>query len=136
MVAFDRYLIDLGDIETPVRKEPLTTVIEYEWGANVHYTFVVQLNEITLEDQWFPILFGSQTLQVYTYDLETSGKTLNLNGNQGFSAGLVTIDFHFKRDIKQYKRKVLNIFEVVGLVGGIFEILEVTSGFLVSMISY
>ena len=50
--------------------------------------------------------------------------------------GVVTVTVLLDTEVDQYRRKVLNFLEIIGIVGGIFEFLETTAGYIVGTISF
>jgi hypothetical protein len=45
------------------------------------------------------------------------------------------IDFKFSSNVIQYKRKVFNILELTGILGGIFEVFDIAFGFILGGLS-
>ena len=121
MVIMKPYF-DYSDIENPVKYHLDDS---YYMSLNFNAAYVMDMyvrkNEYTLYDSIFG-LAGEKSGMFYSIE-----KSQVVPGvfNQFY---LAQVSFHIDHQIDQYERTVQNIFEVVGTIGGNYEILRILFG--------
>ena len=83
-------------------------------------------NHVVLADDFLQL---GQTEEKEFYSVETDRSDFNLNSFSSDSYANIVIRMEAREDT--YERTVLSIFDFTGLVGGVFEILEITGGLVV-----
>lgn len=143
MSQFEIYLrnnyVDLEDIENPI-KNYTNSIYEtyYQWGKDAFVYLKVKKNEVYLEDSLFPLFNKVKPKIFYSISFEKSNEITNTNPYYGDVPlpGFINVRVTIDPEVDQYRRKLLNFLEVLGIVGGVFELLEVLGGFFVGILSY
>ena len=123
--------VDLNDIETPLKYlyESVGYVMFNSSETYGRYRFNVERNELELEDNWWEFL--SQPSKI----LMNSIKYLNFQQyDKDYSKITYKLDISLGNITNQFGRKVLNFLEVTGVIGGIFELLDIIIGAIISFI--
>ena len=123
--------VDLNDLETPI-KYLYTEVgyFDFTIASNLQtFQFEVERNEIELEDNWWDFL--SQPSQIQMNSL--SYKESQFTEFDGIKSRLLW-RINLGKVTNQFGRKVLNFLEVTGVIGGIFELLDILVGAFISFI--
>ncbi|CAI2380739.1 unnamed protein product [Moneuplotes crassus] len=123
--------VDLNDLDNPIKSiywdYTLGTVGDLEnWGAH-RYKFDILRNEVELQDTWWNFLSNPTTKEFKSVDTDS----YNYERLGDYLATLYTIDFSLGEKTNQYGRKVLNFLDVTGVVGGLFEILDIFAGIII-----
>ena len=124
MYTVDEFL-DLDDFENPVKTHLngnyatiLTT--QYNWATNLF----LRRNEYELNDD--PLGYASSK-KGYFYDLHP-GFTMLIPSTYNFMfAFFIQVD----SQVDKYKRNVMNISDIFGKLGGLFEVLDVSMRFFI-----
>lgn len=123
-------IIDLNDLNSAfTHKDLLLYDGEIIIGQGIRLQVDASKIELTLEDS---LLGYYPPADVITFN--------RFESNGVFYEGISTFAFSiaFKNnghETYQYKRKVFNIFELTGILGGIFEVLDIGFGMMISVIS-
>ena len=138
MYARTKY-VDLSDIDNPVR-------IRQSWRGTwdlvtTHLTVANALlvpHEVTLEDSvWFSFF---EPDPVRFLQLQDSNEMSEVKKYFNFPSPQMSlplmVQIRMDESTIQYKRKFLNLSEVIGLIGGIFAIFEATLGLLLWTLSF
>ena len=118
---------DYSDIENPIKYhiDDSNYLFLSVKGAYI-LDMYVRKNEYTLYDSIFG--FTGDKSDVF-YSIEKS-KIVPLDSNE---INLAQIRFHVDHQIDQYERTVQTVFEVIGTIGGNYEILRIIFGLFLGM---
>ena len=127
MISEQKY-VDLNDLDQPL-KTLYTDEFFHSFESELYdrqYYYSLEKNEVNLDDNWWNSIFDPPTITFnslkffrhQTTKLEQYDKEIKII----FLKGART---------NQYGRKVLSVFEVTGLIGGIFELLDIVIGTLI-----
>ena len=113
---------DYSDIENPVKyhiddSNYLTLNTDYFYTMNMF----IRKNEYTLNDN----IFGLQDTKSGVFYSMADARTLPVASN---GADFAHIYFNLDSQIDEYERTVQTIFEVIGTIGGNYEILRISIG--------
>lgn len=125
--------VTLNDIDNPIR----WTVAEfgrYMLKANTDQRYLVKMQRIeaTLEDSLISYYPPDKELSILTLG-KGSFSTVDYADNSGITG--IQIGITLGSDIRQFHRKVYNIFELIGTLGGIFEVFDLFFGFILGSLS-
>ena len=127
MISEQKY-VDLNDLDQSI-KTLYTNELRYSFVHDVksrNYHYKIDKNEVNLDDNWWNSIFDPpqdkfNSLRFYkTEDIESSIFTQE-----------VQVFFDLGERTNQFGRRVLNMFEVTGLIGGIYEVLDIVIGTLI-----
>ncbi|CAI2387583.1 unnamed protein product [Moneuplotes crassus] len=123
--------VDLNDLDNPIKSiywdYTLGTTDDLgNWGAH-RYKFDILRNEVELQDTWWDFLSNPTTKEFKSVDTDS----YNYERVGEHLATFYTIDFSLGEKTNQYGRRVLNFLEVTGVVGGLFEILDIFVGIII-----
>ena len=136
IVNFERSgYVDLNSISDPIQNYDFHSRFSYQWQNIKIATMGIALNEVYLEDDLFPVLFETEYREFMTFKGLTETDTA-YSFSDPTNNGVIIAVIHLDNKVNQYKRKVMNFYEVLGLVGGIFELLEISLGFVVATANY
>ena len=123
--------VDLNDLENPLK--PLyTNELFYDFALlnEIKYMHLeIERQQIELEDNWWDIL--SQSSIINRNSIRYAGSSSE-KSNSNSNKLILTIGLGEK--INQFGRKVLNFLEVTGVIGGIFELLDILIGAIISFV--
>ena len=129
MTSSNRYF-DFDDYKDPIHiKYDTRTEIGIN-GTTKSYDYYINENEAELNDDYLSVFSGSQHKQFFSLDSDYKSSSYpSTNGN------IFTYNFH-KGDKKfVYQRTVFTILDVLGSLGGMFEILSIIGGVFVSTLT-
>ena len=122
---------DFDDIQNPVKTylheinvAPLTPYV----SQNIYID--VNKNKAELKDSWF-LSTDPQEIEFYTNQYRSSYAT----GLAQFDGYLLTAKFRFDGRMNIYERTSFNLLELFGLLGGVYEIIEIALKLLLSSLS-
>ena len=122
---------DNEDIQNPIKKylqeidvAPLTP----EVSQNIFID--VNKNKAELKDSWFLSSYSEET-EFYTNTYRSSYAT-GLDQHDGY---LLSVRFMLDGKMNIYERTAFNILELIGLLGGVYEIIELVLKLLLSSLS-
>ncbi|CAI2363920.1 unnamed protein product [Moneuplotes crassus] len=124
--------VDLDDLDNPFKYYYRSYGIGgselEEFSGYNGYRYDLNRNEIELQDTWWDFLTNPEP-----------HKLLNINSDHTYShdeqaTTQYTVFFILGDQTYQYGRKVLNFLEVTGIVGGLFEILDIFIGIFIGYI--
>ena len=98
----------------------------------------LELHEVTLEDTLLFSLTEPETISFYKVWEKTSIYTsefFNFLEEGEHSKEPIHFYFTLSNEIFQHQRKIMNVLEISGFLGGIFEIFEIIFGFCIGTIS-
>jgi hypothetical protein len=127
--------VDLNDIDGPI-KDQITLLAAYTSPGTIFQIVIgllFDLVELTKEDGLLgfdPFIEPEHMMSISQEKTVTSHLDEAL-GNTTF----INIKLQLGPDILQYKRKVFNVFELTGILGGIFEVFDVAFGFILGSLS-
>ena len=117
---------DFNDLENPIQRfvdDQVTFEIYY--GVERHVTTKVRRNEYTTYDD----ILGFRSESGAFYSISDYRYLFSPNQeNEGYFRLLITTDSR----TDQYERQVLTFWDAIGTLGGIFELIEISFGFLVN----
>ena len=130
MITEQKY-VDLNDLDQPI-KTLYTNDIYYSFGndpqsKNFHYS--IEKNEVSLDDHIWNSILEPPKIKFNSLRLAKTTSIQASDFNQE-----VQVFFNLGDRINQYGRRVLNMFEVTGLIGGIYEVLDIVIGTLIGFI--
>ena len=123
-----QYYVDLNDLDNvlkPIYKDvnhiSLATKSQF-----YHTEYLIERNEIKLEDNWWDIIFGSSTLTFNSLKF----------GRDRFTDEIITdkldrgisFEVYLGDQTNQFRRKVSNLLEVAGVIGGILKLWDLFFG--------
>ena len=118
---------DFNDIEHPIKyqlSETLTLLLSTDF---LYVSFLnIRQNFYTLYDDIFGFS-GEQSGTFYSYE------NSNLFPSHPFDKNLLRVQIRLDAQIDRYERTVQTIFEAIGTIGGIYEILKIVTGTLVGI---
>lgn len=127
--------LDLNDIGNPVKTNSIETV-SFNMSniiANVIMTSVEKV-EYSLEDSLIGLNFIDNKEQFYRFSRGKYQDMYDLSYiNSNYSQ--VNIQIRLDPSVKQYRRKLFNLFELTGILGGVFELFDVFLGFILGSVS-
>ena len=117
---------DYSDIENPIKYHVDNSNYLYlNYGTTYFMDMYVRKNEYTLYDS----IFGSNHKSDIFYSVEKS-RIIPKGSNQLI---LAQVSFLVDEQIDQYERTVQTVIEVIGTIGGNYEILRIIFGLFVGM---
>lgn len=126
----DKYL-DFKDIENPIkRKISDTQYVMTDLSKFTYYEMHVNNNEYELYDNLIWSDTVTKTGEFLTFDKNTQGVLPN-NSDDNF----MIIDFKQSDKVNQYERHVYTFFDLMGNIGGFFEIFEIAFAVFVGYFS-
>lgn len=124
--------INLDDMDSPVSRN-YGHLFEAQLSEN--YTTILPLSivkiELSLEDDIIGVSPFSKDISMNDFDARMASPSLDFN-DKGKILIYVSNNSHY---VYQAKRKVLNLFEIFGTVGGIFQIFDVFFGIILGYLS-
>ena len=127
-------LFDFLAYNRPLRSKLLNNSYSFSYSLSSGYVksanMFVRNNHVTLADSFFQI---GITEKKQFYSVETIRPDFSTH-----NAGLVYANILLRMEAREdsYERTVFSIFDFTGLVGGVFEIFEVTGGIIVGLFAY
>lgn len=121
--------INLNQINAPIESYLLGPFLSFFQGLNFqNQKYYIQKNELTLEDSLLFYINSPGTVNAITIDVPVIE-------TYDYSTNSLDISFQMNPVLKQYRRKVFNILELTGTLGGIFEIFEILFGLTIGVFS-
>ena len=111
--------IDLNDIDNPIKTYIVSEMeFSFEPKSLSKTDIFIERNEVTLQDSWIFNLLESKPTHFNSF-----GKSKIRKTDYPFDVGIYgTFIFKLSDKTNQYRRKIGNLFEVAGILGGIFEV--------------
>lgn len=128
--------IDLDDIKDPIKKNMISLYRYNNPNKNgvVQLAFPVQIIELTKEDGLFGFDPFVPTEKILSFNPINNVITEFKDGSIENYTSILTI-LHLHTDTAQYKRKVFNFLELIGILGGIFGIFDLLFGMILGSMS-
>jgi hypothetical protein len=139
--TYNKY-INLNDIEKTV-EERYTIDYDTQFGLT-DSTFDYKINkiELTKEDSYWFYIYPPAPITIYNLDTvekSSSNEIVEVPCEEGEANCMrfykVSLRYSISTDVKQYKRKVFNILELTGIIGGIFELFEILISLTIGVIT-
>jgi hypothetical protein len=126
--------VSLNNIENPVYTS-IGSSGGYVFTPNKYQNFVIPITrrQVTLEDSLLGYYPPAKQMQVLAF-MEGIVNSYDVVGDNYGTVGL-DVDIAISENIYQYQRRVFNVFELVGTLGGIFEVFDIVFGLLIGALS-
>lgn len=121
--------VDLNDIENPIKDYRFQKEDYYDWNRAGAILIKIRHNEVYLEDSLFSLFEASPV----SFNSVSEVEILKGPASEGFGGFFIRIEVD--PVVNQYKRQVLTLLEVTGVLGGMFEIFEITCGIIIGLFS-
>ena len=118
---------DLEDTLKVEYSEVYVIDLNRETGDN-QWDFKIERNELYLQDNWYMILTDPIKSTFNSLDSNFVSRREQFNGDK------YSFIFSLSQRKNQYSRQVLTFLEVTGILGGIFEIIDIFAGALLGFI--
>ena len=124
---------DLNDIENPF-KTYIISNLGFGLTPGIYHSkdIFIERNEVTLQDDWIFNLLESKPTHFNSVGQTTPNNIPFPLEDKIY--GLISIRLSDKTN--QFRRKIGNLFEVTGIIGGIFEVLQIAIGTLLGFLSH
>jgi len=127
----DKY-VDLNDIDNPIK----TTHKSYLFGNRGKteliglnkYVYRVKRNEVELQDSWWDFLTNPEPQKFANLDTDYRYEHFDEYQTE------FRFSFFLSDETSQFGRKLLNFLEVTGIVGGLFEVLDIFMGIVIGYV--
>jgi hypothetical protein len=129
---------DLNDIDNPVNglERAIISNLALTLEGMMTFELHLQQNELQLDDSLIGVWSQPEQISFTNIKDDGVGYSLHKYSSNDQPIHQLLIAFRDGQLIEQLKRKVFNIFELFGILGGLFEIFDVAFGFLIGIISH
>lgn len=130
-------VVNLNDLENPISEINRVAMNNRILGTEsiTYIQLLMQPNQVELDDSLVGVLFQPEVMTFTSIREELSTDQLSYGESQ-FKYQQLLVSFKDGGRTEQFKRKVFNFFELIGILGGLFEIFDVGFAILVGIISH
>ena len=132
-LAISNAYFDLGDYSDPVKH---FYDDEFRWrmvpGFKLSKFVQVQNNDASVRDS--PVPFSPATSHKF-FSVDKVIEKIELEGASGDDSEVIEVRFRLDTKHHTYERRVFAFSDMMGLIGGVFEVLMISGGFLVGSFS-
>ena len=132
-VSIKSKYVDLNDINNPIKSYLVSDMDFQLLQRDYHFKDIfIERNEVVLQDDWVLNLLNNGPKYFNSFGKERAYQYYTIEDSLTLQA---QIRVRLSDKINQYNRKIVNLLEVTGTLGGIFEISEIVIGICISFIT-